>query len=144
MADLYFFDSSALVKHYVLESGTDFVNRIVTNAQAVHFIVYWTRVEISAAIVRRSAPADALTLLAQFGGDVSQRLVNVTVNDALLDSAEGLVRTYRLRAGDAVQLAGALIVKQRLPNLVFVSADDELNRAATAEGITVENPNRYP
>jgi predicted nucleic acid-binding protein len=116
MADLYYFDSSALVKHYVLESGTDFVNRIVTNAQAVHFIVSWTRVEISAAKARRFTSSDALILLTQFDSDVSQRLVNVTVNDELLDSAEGLVRTYRLRAGDAVQLAGALLVKQRLPN----------------------------
>jgi hypothetical protein len=47
-----------------------------------------------------------------------------------------------------VQLAAAQEVQIRgdtlgLPVLTLVSADEELNVAATAEGLAVENPNRH-
>jgi len=54
-----------------------------------------------------------------------------------------------LRGYDAVQLATALAANRKRLNdglgaLIFVSADDELNTAAKAEGLSVENPNDYP
>jgi len=54
-----------------------------------------------------------------------------------------------LRGYDAVQLAAALEANdERLANaltpLTLVSADTELNTAAQAEGLNVENPNNYP
>jgi predicted nucleic acid-binding protein len=54
-----------------------------------------------------------------------------------------------LRGYDAVQLATALETNRKrlsdgLSALVFVSADAELNNAAQAEGLEVENPNNYP
>jgi hypothetical protein len=47
-----------------------------------------------------------------------------------------------------VQLAAAMEVHTRgdtlgLLVLTLVSADDDLNNAATAEGLAVENPNRH-
>ena len=141
MANLYFFESSALVKRYVTEPGTAFVNRLLINRQATHFIARLTQVEISSAIVRRSTPADAVVLLGYFARDVNQAFTRITVDDRLLDQAVDLLAIHRLRAGDAIQLAAALTVWQRFPDLLFISADDELNTAATAEGLTVENPN---
>ena len=38
--------------------------------------------------------------------------------------------------------ASALV--KRYVTLAFLSADDRLNRAATAEGLTVDNPNHHP
>ena len=43
-----------------------------------------------------------------------------------------------------MQMAAALDVRLQLPMLILVSADDELNAAATAEGLPVENPNAHP
>jgi hypothetical protein len=57
-----------------------------------------------------------------------------------------LAETHALRGYDAVQLAAAIEVHARgmslgLPVLTLVSADGDLNMAATIEGLTVEDPN---
>jgi hypothetical protein len=62
----------------------------------------------------------------------------------LLRQAALLADTHALRGYDAVQLAAALDVRLQVPMLTLVSADDELNAAATAEGLPVENPNAHP
>jgi hypothetical protein len=43
-----------------------------------------------------------------------------------------------------VQLAASLEVRSLVPSLVLVSADADLNTAAIAEGLPVENPNLHP
>jgi hypothetical protein len=58
-------------------------------------------------------------------------------------------RKHRLRAYDAVQLAVALDVHRLqqtagLGTVTLISADQALNDAATAEGMTVDDPNRHP
>ena len=60
-----------------------------------------------------------------------------------------LAETYGLRGYDAVQLAAAVEVNASyrsagLPPITLVSADVELNAAASAEGLTVDNPNFHP
>ncbi len=60
-----------------------------------------------------------------------------------------LANTHRLRAYDAVQLATALDLHKdwtahRLGTFVFVFADRNLNAAAIAEGLTVDDPNSHP
>jgi uncharacterized protein len=57
-----------------------------------------------------------------------------------------LAEMHALRGDDAVQLAAAVEVHAwgdilGLPVLTLVSADKELNVAATAQGLAVENPN---
>jgi hypothetical protein len=56
---------------------------------------------------------------------------------------------HPLRAYDAAHLATALtaqqfLVAQDYPDLTFLPADNHLNDIATAEGLTVDNPNHYP
>ena len=58
------------------------------------------------------------------------------------------IRT-RLRAYDAVQLAAALEINQKEQDAGFapvtlISADQALNDAATAEGLTVDDPRSHP
>ena len=60
-----------------------------------------------------------------------------------------LANTYALCAYDAVQLAAALEINQKeqaagFAPVTLVSADSDLNAAATTEGLTVENPNLHP
>ena len=64
---------------------------------------------------------------------------------ALAETAE----TLGLRGYDAVQLAAgreinALCIATRLPPMIFISADNELNAAAASEGLLIEYPNDYP
>jgi hypothetical protein len=66
--------------------------------------------------------------------------------------------TYILRGYDAVQLAAAVAINSQLvaenaalgiaapigPILTLISSDTDLNDAALAEGLTVDDPNNHP
>ena len=67
----------------------------------------------------------------------------------MIDLAIELTQCHSLRAYDAVQLAGAIVVNRELvaselPALIFVSADNNLCEAGKVEGLQVENPNLHP
>ncbi len=147
---LYFLDTSALVKRYVQETGTAWLQALTHPAAGhAHFIARITQAETVAAVTRRErgghiAPADAATALADFQYDFVRQYLIVEISGGLVAHAATLVRRHVLRGYDAVQLAAALEVQDNTSTLVLVSADDELNAAAIAEGMAVENPNKHP
>ena len=60
-----------------------------------------------------------------------------------------LANSYELRAYDAVQLAVAIEVNRIYQTkgsgpVILVSSDRDLNAAATAEGLAVEDPTTHP
>lgn len=86
--------------------------------------------------------------MAQFRQDVAQRYRLIDLTPPLVTRAMTLAETHSLRGYDAVQLATAVEVHVRglmlgLPALTLVSADGELNVAAQAEGLIVEDPNTH-
>jgi predicted nucleic acid-binding protein len=147
---VYFLDTSTLVKRYVRETGTAWVQALAAPA-AGHslFLVRITLAELVAAVTRRerggqlSAPS-AATALADFQYDFDHQYVIVEVSPALVARAATLARTHALRGYDAVQLAAALEVHAQAPSLTLLSADAGLNAAAATEGILVDNPNTHP
>ena len=154
MATAYFVDSSALVKRYVRETGTAWVRGITRRRSSTDiYIALITAVEVTSAIARRRgvtlSAAQASSLLSRFRKHLAGRYFPSQITPALMNDAMKLANTHRLRAYDAVQLAAALDVYRdwsanRLGAFVFVSADRDLNAAATAEGLTVEVPNSHP
>ncbi len=151
----YFFDSSALVKRYVIERGSAWVISITDPAAGnQNHIVRLTGVEAISAItrVRRSggiSATDATVAIADFRHDLAKEYRITEVTRRLVRRAMILAETHALRGYDAVQLAAALTVnKQRLARglsaVILVSADTALNAAAMAEGLTVEDPNLHP
>jgi predicted nucleic acid-binding protein len=97
----------------------------------------------------RLTPAQASSLLSRFRKHLAGRYFPSEITRTLVNDAMKLANTHRLRAYDAVQLAAALDLYRdwsanRLGAFVFVSADQALNAAATAEGLTVEDPNLHP
>src|SRR5262249_351940 len=88
--------------------------------------------------------ANAATALTDFDHDFARQYLIVSMSDALIDHAAVLARTHALRGYDAVQLAAALEVWSQIPTTVLISADGDLNAAATAEGMPVEAPNAHP
>lgn len=93
--------------------------------------------------------ATATAALAQFYYDFEHHYQTVEVSAAVVARAIALAETHALRAYDAVQLATALESNNlraglAAPPLTLVSADQELNAAATAEGLAVEDPNSHP
>jgi uncharacterized protein len=153
MAD-YYFDSSALVKRYVNETGSTWVCELFDpGLRHEAFIAAITPVEIVAAITRRArgqtiARIDAIAACMQFRADLQISYQVVELTDALLTHAMSLAETYALRGYDAVQLAAglavnALCVQNELPSVFFVSADGELNAVAASLGLAIENPNNH-
>ncbi|AGA28707.1 type II toxin-antitoxin system VapC family toxin [Singulisphaera acidiphila] len=144
---IYFLDTSALVKRYVDEVGTGWVQALThPGAGHTHFLARITQAEMVSAVTRRErgghiAPADAVTALADFQFDFARQYLVVEISAGLVAHATSLARRYALRGYDAVQLAAALEVQDNASGLVLLSADGDLNAAAIAEGVAVENPN---
>jgi uncharacterized protein len=154
MAD-YFLDTSALVKRHVNEAGSRWVKSLV-RAKAGHrlYIARITAVEVTSAITRRQhagdlTPAQAGAILGHFRRHLIQRYRVIELTPALFNNAMLAARTHRLRAYDAVQLAVALEIRQQRQEAGFgpvtlISADRDLNAAATAEGLVVDDPRAHP
>ncbi len=67
------------------------------------------------------------------------------ITPTLVNAAMRLADIHELRAYDAVQLAAALELNGRwlaagMGGIILVSADQALNDAALAEGLTVDDP----
>jgi uncharacterized protein len=151
---VYLFDTSALVKRHVRETGSAWV-RSLTRAKASHtiYIARITAVEVFSAITRRQrggslSPSQAGAILAHFRRHFAQRYLIVEITPALSGEAMLLARKYALRAYDAVQLAAALEVDHLyrsagLGPITLISADQDLNAAANAEGLAVDDPNTH-
>jgi predicted nucleic acid-binding protein len=151
----YFFDTSALVKRYLPETGSRWVTALIDGNPAADVIIASvTRVELIAAMTRRArggtlAPEDAIAARARFRRDLPVDYQVVSLHDELLTHGMELAEIHGLRGYDAIQLAVALEVDAMafaasLPPVTFVSADRELNAVAAAEGMAVENPNDHP
>jgi len=150
----YYLDSSAIVKRYIVEPGSNWVSRLFApTAGHVLNTVRVTGAEIIAAFALRARTgtltvADAQTAALQFRAEYRTRYRIVEVTEALIDLAMALAERHGLRGYDAVQLAAGLelnSLRSSLPlaALTFVSADDRLNAVANAEGLLVENPNHH-
>jgi len=150
-----FFDSSALVKRYIAEIGSRWaVSLLDLSVGHTIIVASITQVEVAAALaaryragsislVERDELVDLLAL--HFDTHYQQVLVEAPV----LDRAVSLTQSHRLRGYDAVQLAAALtlnaaLVGAALPPLTMISADDDLNAAAQAEGLAADTPNAHP
>ncbi|HZO86749.1 MAG TPA: type II toxin-antitoxin system VapC family toxin [Chthonomonadaceae bacterium] len=95
------------------------------------------------------ASVDANAARMAFRSHLATEYKVLEVSEALVDQAMTLAETHGLRGYDAVQLAAARSVQASylaagLPPITLLSADAELNVAATAEGLSVEDPNAYP
>lgn len=150
----FFCDSSAIVKRYVKETGSEYVEQLAETGNGnLILLARITQVEVVAAITRKArgghtTSIDAETAIAAFEYDLLNTYYRIEITSPVLDSAMDLAKRYGLRGYDAVQLATALdantgFQENDISGIVFVSSDDELNAAAVAEGLVIENPNHY-
>ena len=149
----HFFDSSGLVKRYNSETGTSWILGIYrpSRRQIIH-IAQISLVEVTAALTRRAKgkklTANYHKTIRRFERDVQNRFSVYKINDKVITEAVNLAKNHSLRGYDAVQLAAALSANQTRQNigaspLTFLSADNNLNHAATAEALIIDNPNNH-
>ena len=134
-----YFDTSALVKRYVVEEGSLHVRRLLRRHGVISSAVF--HVEIGSALRRRrteGAVSDAILkrVLDRIWSDAtSWRLVAVV--DQVLALARDRVLEYPLRSLDAIHLASAELVRREGIVLPFVTADVRQAAAARAVGLDV-------
>ena len=143
---VWFADTSALIKRYVREPGSDWIRNEVVKHEIL--ISQITPIEIMAALGRRFRQgvisrfvfyqARRLFLLHL---DANQYTI-IDLEQPIVDEAIRLTFHQGLRAYDAAQLATALeACKTRDRNrFVFLTADAALETVAQAEGLQTDNP----
>ncbi len=151
---VYFLDSSGIVKRYVTETGTTWIKRVCDPAVGNDIYTAHVTGAEAAAVMRRArrgevSVADAVTAVSDLQNHLRSGYTPVYITDGLVQLAIELVQRHPLRGYDAVQLASALQVKAGcaalgIPAPIFVSADNDLNAAAAAEGLATDDPNAHP
>jgi len=141
---MIYLDSSALVKRYTEEAGTDFVKSILTTDGLIT-TSNLTYPEILSALMRkvRSGEIEKKTfngIVDKFDKDWDHILVLDFHND-LLPIVKTLIEKHPLKAADAIHLSSALWLKlSSKVDVTFVASDSNLLKAAGAEKLQVMNP----
>jgi hypothetical protein len=152
--NVYYLDSSALVKRYVTETGSPWLRaQLSASVRNPVVIARITWVEVLTALARRQREGtlvrqDLLEVVRQLRHHLDTQYQVVELDGPLTEHAGELAMRHPLRAYDAVQLAAAIQIHKDLaraqgPVLVFLSADDRLLSAAQAEGLATDNPNHH-
>ena len=141
-----YLDTSALVKLYIDEDGTERVFALARDPDSQVVILDISLLESRSAVRRRQregdiGQGDADGILESLERDASSAFLMQPSTSAVMEEASRLVDLYPLRAHDALQLGGCLVFSGGSPHsFVFVCADDRLCDAAGREGLVVLNP----
>ena len=137
---IYFFDTSALVKRYVAEVGSEQVRRLLRRDVEIA-VARITEGEAYAAIAR-AARQNVITLderdriFEQLSEDLADART-VEIRRAIVAAVRVLVVRWPLRGYDAIQLACALRLHAEALAVDFWCSDGELVSAARGEGLRV-------
>ena len=136
---ILFCDTSALLKLYIVEIGSEALKARVVEAEAVAVCrVAWA--EAYAALSRRAreVPGDA-PVIEQAKAALAQdwpRFVVMEVDQALVERAGNYADTFALRGYDSIQLAAAFEAGRIAQSpICFACFDARLNKAADVLGM---------
>lgn len=141
---MIYFDSSALVKRYLREAGTESVNAILLSEKtiATSKLAY---PEILSAFMRKHRAGELAqkplrSVIDQFESDWKHFFV-IEFHDDLFPAIKALIEEYPLKGADTVHLSSALWLKHiAREDLKFVASDLNLLKAAESENLHVINP----
>ncbi len=147
-AQVYYLDTSALVKRYAWEDGSDWIQALCEREDRVKAIAHIGVVETVAALNKKRRQGnlsqdDCAEVIGEFLQDTQKDYVLVAVGEDVINRAVDLTQQHPLRGYDAVHLSCALALKSEFADeldITFVVADDTLRQAADAEGFQTERP----
>lgn len=154
---ILYLDSSALIKHYIQESGSRSLTAKIqaeSRRQTGVFMSVAGYAEVLAVFARHlrenllsRAEFDAVEN--QFSDDWMFHLGRIELSAGVLGFIPELVRKHPLRGFDAIHLASALWIRDALRlgkslaagrPVTFATSDKQLGRAAAAEGLDTFDP----
>lgn len=136
---ILYFDASALAKKYVKEYGSDRVISIWKESTEV-FTSAVTYAEMMASFYRKKREVTITTkvfnrIIKSFQKDWLS-FYSVELSTELHESIDRLVASYPLRGFDAIHLASALLLHEKIAeNFLFACFDQQLSHAAHQEGL---------
>lgn len=140
---MIYFDTSALAKKYIKETGSDEVIKIVVGEVAATSKL--TYPEMISTMVRRNRAGDISSkelseLIGIFEDDYNYFAL-VDFSDEMLSLVKAVLKRHFLKAADGLHLASALWLKNLInENVTFVTSDMNLLKAAEIEGLHTINP----
>ncbi len=147
---IYYFDASAWVKRYYLETGTVWIQDLffqnpLMACSNLGFI------EVAATLARKRKADEIDTIQhdqkqSELESDW-ENFIQIQCSDKVTSKAIDLAKSYALRGADAIHLASALhlygLFSFTEHQLIFVTSDIELKEAAQAAGLNVVDPNDH-
>ncbi len=150
---MLYFDSSALIKHYVHETGSETIEhklRGEENASRPVFTSVLTFAEIQAALSRRAKdnslePHEYVRARTKFESDWVLGLSPIDLGPGVLGIVRGVVDQFVLKGADVVHLASAIWLRDMASLNVneavcFLCSDKKLAKAAAKSHLEVFNP----
>jgi uncharacterized protein len=153
-----YLDSSALIKHFIQEAGTDALNlKLQLEAQGPqdNFVSMVGYAEIFAMLARRLREnllqQEEFNLIQEnFNEDWLFKLGHVELTAGVLAFIPSLVKKHPLKGSDAIHLASVLWLRDvwrhgksfaaKSRTVEFVTSDKKLRNAASLEGLEVFDP----
>ena len=138
---ILYFDTSALVKGYIQEEGSQDVIALMDDVENLFGSVVITQVEMAAAIRRAtrvmgSSSASASSAWQDFMDDWPS-FTRLTVSSMTIERATGIAWNYGLRGYDSLHLAAALLWQETLgTQITLATFDRELWLAADRAGMS--------
>lgn len=145
---MIYLDSSALVKRYIEETGSEKV-RILMEKTSIIAVSRLAYAETLSAIHRRrksfaASDEEFAALIREFRNDWEHFHV-LEMNSEALQSLDEVIEKYALRGADSIHLSTALWFKHVVKTAItFVASDNELLQAAKNARLKTLNPNDYP
>jgi predicted nucleic acid-binding protein len=137
---ILFCDTSALIKLYIVEEGSDALKTQLSSAEAVAVCrIAWAEAHAALSRRAREVPKDAFTIeqaKAALKADW-QHFVVLEIDQPLVERAGEYADTFALRGYDSIQLAAAFETGRisQLP-IFFACFDTRLNKAAKLLGMS--------
>lgn len=152
MANSFYLDASALAKRYIPEPGSAQVDAILDTVPALRiFILTIGTGEVVSIFVRKRnagvlSDSDFAQAMAAFEAEIihAADVGKQPVTKRLVLSSLPLIVAHSINSTDALTLKSTLALARRFraagDDLVLVSSDQRLLRAARAEGLSTFNP----
>lgn len=142
---MLFFDTSALVKRYADEQGTQTVDQLIETPENTIVITSLSIIEIASAFRRKHNRGEISNdqrdgLLVSFFEEATEQYIVIPVDESVFENAFDLVLEDDLRTLDSLQLAAALALPTPNPEITFVCADETLVGVAKQHGLSTNNP----
>jgi len=137
----YFFDTSALIKKYIIENGSDKVNELMNQADNI-FVSTITEIETFSTFKRllienAISKNDYKILKDEF--KIDYQYYNQVIFDIdVSNNAKMLIDKYQLKTLDSIQLGTALLVNNEID--YFVVCDDKLIKSGEKQKLEIINP----